>query len=165
VPITPDPDPTPHCPDSKVENWINAHGSDAATVANNLNLGTYGEADILGLSAIESGWGDPSFTNAFFGMHGKPGQPGCVTASGDPSVCVMTFPNYLASAQYFASQDGTLFNGHGDPSDFAKIANGPKAKFGWIKLANGRYGPNPKYIPGLVATINAIETCIKILGH
>ena len=56
------------CP-SQYQNWINAHGADAFTVAHTLNLtGTTGEADILGISALESGWDTGRFAtqgNAF----------------------------------------------------------------------------------------------------
>jgi len=161
-------DSGPHCSgDSHIENWITAHGADAATVAGSLGLkGNTGVADILGLSAIESGWGHPSFKNAFFGMHGPlPGEEDCVKAKGDPRVCVATFSSYLASAQAFAAREKGLIQGVTDPKQFATVLNGMVAKFGWGLLPNGKVGPLPNYIGGLTRTINAIADCLNILGR
>jgi RHS repeat-associated protein len=161
-----DPDKPCKCKDKQCCKWIDAHGSDASHAAAELGLqGTTGEADILGISAIESGWGHPAFKNAFFGMHGPlPGQEACVKAARNPTECVSTFSDYLASAEAFVWKEKSLLQGKTDPGQFAAIANGPVAKFGWGDIGGGKFGPLPNYIPDLVGTIHHLDKCLKSAG-
>ncbi|MGO9129276.1 MAG: RHS repeat-associated core domain-containing protein, partial [Bryobacteraceae bacterium] len=133
----------PRCP-PLYQNWINAHGADAATVAG--QIGT-SEADILALSAYESGWGGGSFVinggDAYFNLESsKPAQnspnpatfvysTGWRTASQPTTLpngkqvwaIVAQYASYLDSAESFAYYKGSLFKGVTDPFTFGTIAH------------------------------------------
>jgi RHS repeat-associated protein len=133
----PTPDPPPpdpwRCP-TVYQNWINAHGTDAATVANSVNNT---EANLLALSAYESGWGKGYFVqadaqhtgNAFFNLEITkskkisnpalfPYSTGWKPARGDANVLVAQYKSYLDSAKSFAAVYGASINGIKDTTAF-----------------------------------------------
>ena len=129
--------PSP-CP-LKYQNWINLHGADAASVADPLGTSA---ADILALSAYESGWGGGNFVvngrNAYFnlettkplrGLNPKPFaySTGWVQAPQPNDqgryALVATYGSYLDSAKSFAAIKGSLFSDVTDPMQFGTIAS------------------------------------------
>jgi flagellum-specific peptidoglycan hydrolase FlgJ len=130
-------------------NFITSHLGDATAVAN--SLGTSPE-NILGLSALESGWGVGNFAdhNNFFGQHApQPGQIGSFTTAKDSPGA--TFSSYSASAQAFAQQYGSIVQGITDPSAFAAALQN-SGKFG----VNQNGTPVPSYVGSTAATIRGI---------
>jgi RHS repeat-associated protein len=111
-------------------NWIAAHRKDAAAVAGGLEVTT--EA-ILGLSALESGWGTGRFAqeaNNFFGLHWPASFAiGYLVARDNPAVKVAIFTNYRTSGESFAKDYGKYVRGLTDPADFAKALQ-DSGKFG-----------------------------------
>ena len=104
---------------AKKLDWISAHGADAATAG--AKIGTT-EAIILGLSALESGWGTGPFVvdgrNNYFSQHAPaPGSNGSVTQNGNT---MATYASYLASALGFdQSKSGQLIQNMSDPARVA----------------------------------------------
>jgi RHS repeat-associated protein len=102
--------------------WITLHGQDATAAATNIQST---EAIILGLSAVESGWGGGDFVtgkynngvpiNNFFSQHAPaPGENGTVTINGN---YMATYASYAASAAGFdQSSSGALITGVTDPT-------------------------------------------------
>ncbi len=111
-------------------NWIAAHRKDAAAVAGGLEVTT--EA-ILGLSALESGWGTGRFAqeaNNFFGLHWPASFAiGYLVARDNPAVKVAIFTNYRTSGESFAEDYGKYVRGLTDPADFGKALR-DSGKFG-----------------------------------
>lgn len=112
------------------QNWISPHGADAAAVAK--SVGT-SEANILGISALESGWGSGPFVgngrNAYFNLEKVrakkdpnpallPFSTGWAKASGSNAL-VATYGNYLDSAKSFAAVEGNIIKNVTDPTQFA----------------------------------------------
>ena len=119
-------------------NWISQHGADAAAAAKTI-VST--EAIILGLSAVESGWGGGDFVtgkynngvpiNNFFSQHAPaPNENGTVTINGN---YMATYASNAASATGFdMSKAGFL------------ITNVQNATTAATTLQNaGLYGINP----------------------
>src|SRR6185437_3290432 len=89
-------------------------------------------ANVLGLSARESGYGTSTFTsgNAFFNLETKvakvgqtpnnmfPYSNGWMQAGKDPLVFVAKYPDYYASALGFFSRYGSSVRGIQDPTAF-----------------------------------------------
>lgn len=165
-PAAPAPPSPPPCAQG-YQNWINAHGADAASVAK--SSGTT-EAEILGISALESGWGTGPFVgngqNAFFNLevvatatNPNPGllpfSTGWSIPSRAPNVRVATYSSYLTSAQSFAAVEGSLINGVTNATAFATILQ-QQAKFGI-----GPNGPVASFIPDLTSIINKLTKCLQ----
>jgi RHS repeat-associated protein len=156
----PNPDPPdpyrPECDrglgnNAKKLDWIVAHGADAATAA--AQIGTT-DAIILGLSALESGWGTGPYVvnggNNYFSQHAPaPGSNGSVTRNGNT---MATYASYLASALGFdQSRSGQLIKGITDPTQAATTLQNA-----------GLYGINrdrskvPNFVSDVAATINGL---------
>ena len=116
------------CGSPTVQNFVTAHISDTVPEAASLSGGNIeGDSDILGLSAVESGWGTfqwkddqgnfhAGFQRAWFGMHGPlSGESQCaqIPAGGG---CVAEFPSYAAAVQAWARTDGQLVVNVTDPN-------------------------------------------------
>jgi RHS repeat-associated protein len=155
----PNPDPNPYRPecDRSIGNnamkldWIAAHGADAAKAG--IQIGTT-EAIILGLSALESGWGTGPFVangrNNFFSQHAPaPGSNGSVTQNGNR---MATYAGYLASALGFdASSSGQLIKNMTDPSQVASTLQNAK------KYGINRDGTKVKnFVKDVSSTINGL---------
>ena len=130
--------------------WISQHGVDAAAAAKTIGST---EAFILGLSAVESGWGGGDFVtgtynngvpiNNFFSQHAPaPNENGTVTINGN---YMATYASYAASATGFdMSKSGSL------------ITNVQNATAAATILQNaGLYGINPdgSKVAGFVSSI------------
>jgi len=136
--------------------FIAAHLRDATTVAR--QLGTT-PANILGLSALESGWGIGNFAshNNFFGQHyPQPGSTGPFPTRSN--VLGARFPSYGASAQAFARQYGAIIRGVTNPVQFASALQA-SGKFG--VYPNG--SPVPGYVVSTAATIRGVERAIDCI--
>ena len=113
--------------------WINAHLTDATKVAGELGVTA---ADILGLSALESGWGNGRFAkqgNNFSSEHYPASlATGYITARGNTKVKVATFASYGDSAESFRLDYGSLVQNLADSAKFAAALQNA-----------GKYGINP----------------------
>jgi RHS repeat-associated protein len=158
----PPPAPRPECDRSNPLNaqkldWIDAHRSDADKIANELGVTT---ADILGLSAIESGWGGGPFVkdgrNNFFSQHAPaPDSNGTVPIGGNGRRYgyMATFDSYAASAQSFADQYGYIVKNITDPAAFAAALQNARKygiNFNGTKVAN--------FVSSTQNTINGIAS-------
>jgi flagellum-specific peptidoglycan hydrolase FlgJ len=83
-------------------------------------------ADILGLSALESGWGTGPFVtngrNNFFSQHAPaPDSNGLAPIGSNAKKYgyMATYASYAASAQSFEDQYGSIVEGITDPAAFA----------------------------------------------
>lgn len=117
--------------------WINAHGGDALTVGS--EIGTT-EANILALSAYESGWGTEPFAGdgAYFNLETRKPRTGPnprpfkystgwkqadkPNERGEYAL-VATYSSYLDSARSFSFYKGRLFRGVTDTAQFGTIAS------------------------------------------
>jgi uncharacterized FlgJ-related protein len=135
--------------------FIKAHQTEAAKVAEQLKVPT---ENILGLSGIESQWGQNRFAkegNNFFSLHGGANAPfanGVMQAL--QGAWMSKFPSYAASAQSFAEQYGSLVQGKSDPEEFAK---GLMPRFNSGKAPLG----NPNFVKH---TVNTIQMTKKRMG-
>jgi len=141
-PVSAPPASPPTCTDSQALNWINLYGSDSAQIANGLGVT---EADILGLSSLESGWGQGPFVKAgqnyvlpsgktiitsggddFFSIHETKGKlnpyavgwnpiPGHKPANDGMAV----YNSYLDSAKSFAALYGQFVQNQSSASSFS----------------------------------------------
>lgn len=139
------------CGAKQAVSFIHTNQAAAATIAQQLNVPTQ---NILGLSGIESNWGQSNAAlqaNNFFGLHGGANAPfatGVWYTSG--GVAMSSFPSYLASGQSFAAQFGSFVNGVSNPTAFAQAL--VKAGFNPGTAAGGG---NPNFVTSTAATINA----------
>ncbi len=138
--------------------FITAHSNAATEVASRLQVPP---ANLLGLSAEESEWGQHRFArdlNNFFGQHaGSPGSVGThtYTTPGGKKVSMAIFEGFPSSVQSFETRFGSLVHGLSDPTAFAK-ALVPK-----FNTANAATGGNPKFVPLVSATIRSVSACIN----
>jgi hypothetical protein len=138
-------------------NWIDMYGPAAASVAAGLKTS---EENILGLSAIESAWGQGPFArdgrNNFFSLHyPSPLSTGFVTTA-DGKVKVSTYLNFASSAKAFAVAYGHLVTGQPSAHTFA------------ASLQNaGKYGINrdgtkvPSFVPDVMSVASGFEERLK----
>jgi flagellum-specific peptidoglycan hydrolase FlgJ len=81
-------------------------------------------ANILGLSALESGWGKGRFAkegNNFFSLHYPASLAiGSLPAKGDKNVLVAKFASYADSAESFRLDYGSIVQNISDPAGFAR---------------------------------------------
>jgi RHS repeat-associated protein len=143
--------------------FITTHLADATTVANDLNVPL---ANILGLSALESGWGAGPFVvnggNNFFSQHMNSASQILPFSTGEiPGHAVMMgqYNNYLDSANSFAaSRGGQIVQGIADPADFATTLQNA-----------GLYGINPDgskdpdFVPSTASTIRGVARAISCI--
>jgi hypothetical protein len=106
---------------AKKQAFVKAHLRDSEVVAKKLNIPV---EYILGLAAIESGWGGSRFAykgNNFFGLH-HPAlyNNGKMQAEDDPSVFMSTFPDYRTGLQSFSDKFGNLVYGAPNAEAFAR---------------------------------------------
>jgi RHS repeat-associated protein len=159
----------PQCRSSDCD-WINKYGDDASQVAAGLGMDPIkGVAEILGVSALESGWGSGNFAsnrrNDFFNLESTsttkvpnpplfPFSTGWYAASGSKAL-VATYASYLDSARSFAAIDGKFIQGVNDPTDFATRLQ-KLAKFGI-----GPNGPDPTFVPKVVSITKDLLKCLQ----
>lgn len=147
----------------KKQKFVDAHLAVTERAAKNLNVPV---ANILGLAALESGWGRGDFvldgpsiaesTNSYFGMAApQPFMNGTTQAAGSNHL-VASFANYDDALKAFVATKGDIIRNISDPTEFATAIQ-IKGKFG-IDMTTGKF--DPTYIPKLVGTINHISDAI-----
>ncbi len=118
--------------------------------------------NILGLSALESGWGNGDFTaahddrpagNNYFSLHyPAPFATGYVKAKGSNSK-VATFASYADSLRSFIAESGSTVRGISDPEAFARALQ-DSGKYG-IDIDTG--GKVRTYVSSTAATIRGLR--------
>jgi len=131
--------------------FVNAHLADTQKVADELGVPV---ENILGLAALESGWGTASrFVtqgNNFFSIHyPAPFATGYILAAGGKKVA--TFADYADSLRSFAAISGSLGHGKSDPVEFARALQN-SGKFG----INPDGSKVPDYVSKVVSTIRGV---------
>jgi hypothetical protein len=138
---------------AKKLDWIAAHRKDAAKVASDLKTTV---ANILGLSALESGWGQGPFviggSNDFFDQWYRPKVPLTTGPIPNHTVQMAGFKSYADSASAFAQLWGYLVQGVSDPSTFA--ANLQNARVYGIDPGTGAKVPG--FVGNVAGTINGL---------
>jgi len=106
---------------AKKERFVDAHLADAQKIADQLGVPV---ENIIGVSAVESGWGESRFAadgSNYFGLHyPAPYATGYLVAR-DGGAKVATFASYADSLRSFAVISGSLVHGVTDPSGFAAV--------------------------------------------
>jgi hypothetical protein len=141
---------------ARKERFVDAHLADAQAAADKLGVPV---ENILGLSALESGWGEGnSFVtegNNYFGIHyPAPFATGyMVSVTG---VRVATFASYADSLGSFVAISGSAVQGKGNPEEFAAALQN-----------SGKFGIDPNtgskvstYVGGVAATIRGVRSVI-----
>jgi hypothetical protein len=140
---------------AKKERFVDAHLADAQKVADQLGVPV---ENILGVSALESGWGDSRFAtqgNNYFGIHyPAPYAIGSMDAANGTKVAI--FASYADSLRSFAAVSGSIVQGINDPTDFAAALQN-SGKFG-IDPETGQ--KKPDYVPGVSATIRGLRSLV-----
>lgn len=147
----------------KKQKFVDAHLSATEKAAKELNVPV---ANILGVAALESGWGLGSFvldgptvvesTNSYFGMHAPaPFMDGTTQASSGPAL-VASFASYEDSLKAFVAVKGPIIRNISDPLQFATVIQ-IKGEFG-IDMITGKF--DPTYIPKLTDTIRHLPPTI-----
>jgi mannosyl-glycoprotein endo-beta-N-acetylglucosaminidase len=141
---------------AKKERFVDAHLADAERIADQLGVPL---ENILGIAAVESGWGEARFATQgknLFGIHyPAPFATGYLPARRGPAR-VATFASYADSLRSFATISGRIVRGVSDPSEFAAALQN-SGKFG-IDPDSGR--PKPTYVGDVSATIRGLCSII-----
>jgi hypothetical protein len=162
---------SPSCGNASKQAFVQANFAGAAAAATTLNINNAaGIADILTLSANESGWGTfkGGFPGAWFGMQGVVGKPlyqgetACAPIPGQTKFCEMKFSSFAAAAAVFAKNKKQYFNGVSDPTQFftnaytkAGFAQGSTLQ----SYLNGSNGTG-----GILSTEAWVQSCLQTLG-
>ncbi len=142
---------------AKKERFVDAHLADAQKGADRLGVPV---ENILGLSALESTWGEYRFAvqgNNYFGIHyPAPFATGYMLAR-DGRTKVATFASYAESLRSFVAISGSLVQGKSDPKAFAAALQN-----------SGRFGIDPEtgakvpsYIGNVARTIRGIRSIVS----
>jgi hypothetical protein len=146
--------PTPEDVPAKKQKFLDDHMADAQNGADELGIPV---ENILGLSALESGWGKSRFAaegQNYFGLHApSPFQTGTIQATKTKrKVEVATFRSYADSLNSFIARYGSLIRGVSDPKTFARILQNT-GSFGVDEDGRKR----PEYVPDVDATIRGFR--------
>jgi flagellum-specific peptidoglycan hydrolase FlgJ len=137
------------------ERFVDAHLADAQKAADQLGIPV---ENILGLSALESGWGSSPFAaqgSNYFGIHyPAPYATGYMRAKKGPAK-VATFASYADSLQSFVALSGSIVQGKSDAEAFATALQN-SGKFGVYE--NG--AKVPSYVPNVAATIRRLAPIV-----
>jgi hypothetical protein len=144
---------------AKKERFVDAHLADAQKVADQLGVPV---ENILGLSAIESGWGGEAKSarlfresNNFFSQHyPAPFATGYIW-NEDHTVRFAIFSGYADSLKSFAAQYGHIVSGKRDPAEFAPALQNA-GKYG-INRNGSKVGT---FVPDTSATIRGLRSVI-----
>lgn len=149
--------PPPEDIPAKKQRFVDDHLDDAQKAADQLHVPV---ENILGLSALEGGWGvDSRFAkdgNNFFGLHyPSPYASGYVVAKDWPHPKVATFGSYADGLRSFVARYGNVISGISDPQEFARLLQN-----------TGAFGINPDgskrqdYVPNVASTICGLRPYI-----
>jgi hypothetical protein len=141
---------------ARKERFVDAHLADAQKGADQLGMPV---ENILGLSALESGWGSSPFAaqgNNYFGIHyPAPYANGYMRAKKSPTK-VATFASYADSLKSFIAISGSIVQGKSDPEAFAAALQN-----------SGQFGINtdtgakvPSYVGGVAGIIRGLRPIV-----
>jgi hypothetical protein len=142
---------------ARKERFVDAHLADAEKAAAALRVPV---ENILGLSALESGWGRAPFAaegNNYFGIHYPAPFATGYMLTLDGRTRVATFASYADSLRSFVATVGGIIQGKADPEDFAAALQNA-GKFG-IDPATG--GKMPSYVHDTAATIRGLRALVS----
>jgi flagellum-specific peptidoglycan hydrolase FlgJ len=143
--------------EAKKQRFVDVHLADAQKTADELGVPV---ENILGLSALESGWGNGRFAaegNNYFSLYSPSlNETGTLTAKGNPKAKLSTFDSYADSVSAFLDKYRTAFQGVSDPTEFARVAQ-DQAHFG-INTETGQ--KEPKFVSKVAATIVGLRPYI-----
>jgi len=165
--------PSVSCGASNVQQFVQTNFAAAATTAAALGIGgETGDADILALSGVESGWGSftGGFPGAYFGMQARvgatfyPGETKCATIWLDKdhkkagNACEMEFSSFAAAAAAFAKAKGSIVNGAADPTTFfSNLYQG-------AGYASQTFHTAAQYVKYMLTAWQMVDNCIQALG-
>jgi flagellum-specific peptidoglycan hydrolase FlgJ len=137
----------------RYRDWIDQYGAAARVVAADLKIPA---ENLLGLSALESGWASGPFVrdgrNNFFSMHSPTPFENGVVFTKDKMVRVATFPDYETCLRAFAKSYGKYIIGKAEPNEFAKALQIAK-KYG----INRDGSPVKTFVPEVADTIKSFK--------
>ncbi len=139
---------------AKKERFVDAHLDAAEKGAAELGIPV---ENILGLSALESGWGASPFAangNNYFGIH-WPAPRAAGYMFSRQGTKVATFANYAESLKSFIAVSGSLIRGKNDPEVFATALQN-SGKFGIYR--NG--AKVPTYVDDVARTIRGLRAIV-----
>jgi len=144
---------------AKKERFVDAHLADAQRIADKLGVPV---ENILGLSALESGWGGENpgarfaiEANNFLSLHYPIAGASGYVLTTDGKVKVARFNSYADCLEAFANKYGNLARGVSDPAKFASILQNA-----------GAYGINrdgtkvPSFVSDTASTIKGLRPVI-----
>jgi hypothetical protein len=141
---------------AKKERFIDAHLADAQKAADKLGVPV---ENILGLSALESEWGESRFAiqgNNYFGIHyPAPFASGYMVAAN--GIKVSTFASYADSLNSFVAISGSIVQDESNPETFVAALQNSK-KFG-VDTTTG--AKDPAYVGTAVAIIRGLRSIIS----
>ena len=140
---------------ARKQRFVDAHLADVEKGAEQLGVPV---ENILGLSALESTWGEHRFAaqgNNYFGIH-YPAlfATGYVLSAGGTKVA--TFASYADSLRSFTAISGSIVQGKRDPKAFAAALQN-SGKFG-IDIRTG--AKLPGYVGDVAGTIRGIRSIV-----
>jgi Mannosyl-glycoprotein endo-beta-N-acetylglucosaminidase len=150
--------PPPEDVPAKKRRFVGAHFDDAQKAADQLHVPV---ENVLGLSALEGGWGVTSrFAkegNNYFGVYyPAPYATGMIVANDNPKARMARFASYADGAQAFVAISRSIVSGKSDPAEFAKALQ-DSGKFG-IDPMTGK--PEPGYVASVASTIRGLRPYI-----
>jgi hypothetical protein len=141
---------------SKKERFVDAHLVDAQKGAERLGLPV---ENILGLSALESTWGEHRFAiqgNNFFGIHFPAPFATGYMLTKDRRTKVAAFASYADSLRSFVAISGSIVQGKRDPKAFATALQN-SGKFGIDPETGAKV---PSYVGDVSGTIRGIRSIV-----
>ncbi|MGH7032931.1 MAG: glucosaminidase domain-containing protein [Stellaceae bacterium] len=143
---------------AKKERFVDAHLADAQKAADQLDVPV---ENILGLSALESGWGNERnrFVAAgrnYFGIHDPAPFANCYMLTADGRTRVATFASYADSLQSFVALSGSIIRGKDDPTAFAAALQ-DSGKFGIYPETGAKV---PTYVRDVARTIRGLRPIV-----
>jgi hypothetical protein len=141
--------------------FVEAHLEDAQKAADELHVPV---ENILGLSVLESGWGEqplPRATNNYFGIHyPSPRAIGFVESKKPPHSKVSKFVSYGDGAKEFAERFAHIVGGVKDPEQFASRLQ-QQAKFG-INADGTLVSDYPKRVAATIRSLGKLVSIYRI---
>jgi hypothetical protein len=140
----------------KKQRFVDAHLVDTQPAADKLRIPV---ENILGLAALESGWGSGDFVpdgNNFFGIHFPAPYANGYMIAHATGATVAAFASYADSLRSFVATSGTIIDGKADPEEFARALQ-DSGKFGIDPRSGAKV---PTYVRDLASTIRGLRAII-----
>jgi flagellum-specific peptidoglycan hydrolase FlgJ len=138
---------------AKKERFVDAHLDNAKIAADQLGVPV---ENILGLSALESTWGEHRFANQgnnYFGIHYPAPFANGYMLTKDGRTKIATFANYAESLKSFVAISGSIVQAKRDPEAFATALQNSE-KFGMHRNTGAKV---PTYVGDVARTIRGIR--------